>query len=142
MVTQPRFIFILVGALALTACETLEGGLERADNAFLKRDPQALIDAGATRLNADQARAHVTGNTEFWDEGAVYYIADGKLDLVWHKVKSSGNWEISEDGNVCFTVPTWSSCHHYLDLDGTITTVVNGKTNGVLQVEPGKHAPR
>jgi hypothetical protein len=142
MVTQSRSIFILVGALALTACESLESGLKRADNAFLKRDPQTLIDAGATRLNANQARAHVTGNTEFWDEGAVYYIADGQLEMVWRKVKSSGNWEISEDGNVCFTVPTWSRCHHYLDLDGTITTVVNGKTNGVLQVEPGKHAPR
>ena len=139
MIIQSRFIFILVGALALAACETLE----KADNAFLKRNPQTLIDAGATRLNADQAKAHVSGNTEFWDQGATYYDADGQLELVWHKIKSSGNWEISEDGNVCFIVPTWKrSCHYYLDLDGTITTVVNDKTNGVLQVEQGKHSPR
>ena len=138
MVTQSRIIFILVVALALAACETLE----KADNAFLKRNPQTLLDAGATRLNAAQAKAHVSGNTEFWDAGTVFYDPDGQLKLVWRKVKSSGTWKIAADGNVCLTAPTWSACHYYLDLDGTITTVKKGKTRGVLQVEQGKHAPR
>jgi hypothetical protein len=134
MVTQSRIIFILVVTLGLAACETLE----KADNAFLKRNPQTLLDAGATRLNAAQAKAHVSGSTEFWEEGTVFYDPDGQLKLVWRKVKSSGNWKIAADGNVCFIVPTWKeSCHYYLDLDGTITTVVKDKTHGVLKVEQG-----
>jgi hypothetical protein len=139
MITQSRIIFILVVALGLAACETLE----KVDNAFLKRNPQALLDAGATRLNAAQARSHVSGNTEFWQEGSVFYDPDGQLKLVWGKVKSSGTWEIAADGNVCFIVPTWKeSCHYYLDLDGTITTVVKDKTHGVLRVEQGNKSLR
>ena len=139
MVTQSRIILILVVALSLAACETLK----TADNAFLKRNPQTLLDAGATRLNAAQAKAHVSGNTEFWREGTVFYKRDGQLELVWRKIKSSGNREIAADGNVCFIVPTWKeSCHYYLDLDGTITTVVKDKTNGVLKVEQGNKSLR
>ena len=78
MVTQSRIIVILVVALSLAACETLK----TADNAFLKRNPQTLLDAGATRLNAAQAKAHVSGNTEFWREGTVFYHSDGQLQLV------------------------------------------------------------
>ena len=139
MVTQSRIIFILVVALSLAACETLK----TADNAFLKRNPQTLLDAGATRLNAAQAKAHVSGNTEFWDAGTVFYNPDGQLELVWRKIKSSGTWNIAADGNVCFIVPTWrESCHYYLDLNGTITTVVKDKTSGVLKVEQGNQSLR
>ena len=134
MVKQSRIILILVVAMGLAACETLK----KADDAFLKRNPQTLLDAGATRFNAEQAKAHVSGNTEFWEEGTVYYNPDGQLKLVWRKVKSSGSWEIAADGNVCFIVPTWKeSCHYYLELDGTITTVVKDKTHGVLKIEQG-----
>jgi hypothetical protein len=139
MIKQLRIIFILVVALGLAACETLE----KADNAFLKRNPQTLLDAGATRFDAAQAKAHVSGNTEFWEEGTVYYDPDGQLELVWRKVKSSGTWEIAADGNVCFIVPTWKeSCHYYLDLDGTITTIVKDKTHGILKVEQGNKSLR
>lgn len=139
MIKQSRIILVLVVTLFLAACETLE----KADNAFLKRNPQTLLDAGATRFNAAQAKAHVSGNTEFWEEGTVYYNPDGQLKLVWRKVKSSGTWQIAEDGNVCFSVPTWKeSCHYYLDLDGTITTVVKDKTHGVLKVEQGNKSLR
>jgi hypothetical protein len=138
MVNQSRTILILVVALGLAACETLKTGLKKADNAFLKRDPQVLLDAGATRFDAAQATAHVSGNTEFWEEGTVFYDPDGQLKLVWRKVKSSGKWEVAADGNVCFIVPTWKeSCHYYLELDGTITTVVKNRTHGVLKVEQG-----
>jgi hypothetical protein len=143
MITQSRILFILVVALGLAACETIETGLKKADNAFLKRDPQTLLDAGATRLNAAQAKAHVSGNTEFWEEGTVFYDPDGQLELVWRKVKSSGNWNIAADGNVCFIVPKWKeTCHYYLDLDGTITTVVKDKTHGIFKVEQGNKSLR
>ncbi len=101
-----------------------------------------LIEDGATRLGEAEARAHVVGNTEFWSEGSVYYQPDGQLKLVWHKIKSAGSWEISADGNVCLAAPTWKNCHYYLELDGAITTVDQGKTRGVLKVEPGNRSLR
>jgi hypothetical protein len=134
---------MLAACLGLAACESVEPTLEKLDNTFLKRNPQTLIDQGATRLTSEQARGHVSGNTEFWDQGTVYYNPDGQLDLVWHKVKSTGSWEIADDGNVCFTVPNWNkSCHYYLLYQGAVTTVSDGNTNGVLKVEPGKHLLR
>jgi hypothetical protein len=132
-----------LASLFLSACESDNPTLEKLDNTFLKRNPQTLVDQGATRLTTDQARAHVSGNTEFWSEGTVYYNPDGQLELVWLKVKSTGSWDVSADGDVCFTVPTWNkSCHYYLQLDDTVTSVTNGKTSGVLKVEPGKHLLR
>ena len=143
MITQSRIIFILVATFALAACETLETGLGKADDAFLNRDPQTLLDEGATRLNAAQAKAHVSGNTEFWKAGTIFYDPDGQLKLVWQRIKSTGNWEIDADGNVCFSVPTWKDrCHYYLDLDGTITIVRNDKIHGVSKVEQGDKSLR
>jgi hypothetical protein len=150
VIKNTHLIFILVASLWLSACESdnsalesVEPALEKLKNNFFNRSPQPLIDAGATRLTAEQARAHVSGNTEFWDQGTVYYNPDGQLDLVWHKAKSTGSWEISGDGDVCFTVPKWNkNCHYYLQHDGAIITVNEGSTNGVLQVKPGKHLLR
>jgi len=142
VIRNTRFIFILLASLLVSACESVEPTLEKLDNIYLKRNPQTLIDAGATRLSAEQARTHVSGNTEFWDAGTVYYNPDGQLELVWHKVKSTGSWDISGDGNVCFTVPKWNACHYYLQHDGAIITVSEGNTNGELKVEPGKHLLR
>jgi hypothetical protein len=133
-----RIIFTLIAVLSVTACESLE----KLDNTFLKRDPQVLIDDGATRLSAARARDHVSGNTEFWHEGSVYYHPDGKLTLVWLKIKSAGSWEISADGSVCLTAPSWENCHYYLELEDAVTTVDGDKTNGVLKIEPGDKSLR
>jgi len=143
VIRNTRCIFILLASLLVSACESVEPTLEKLDSIYLKRNPQTLIDAGATRLSAEQARTHVSGNTEFWDEGTVYYNPDGQLELVWHKAKIAGSWEITDDGNVCFTVPKWNkTCHYYLKHDGAIITVSEGNTNGELKVEPGKHLLR
>lgn len=142
MIKFTHLILILVASLGLAACESDNSALERLDNAFLKRDPQKLIDAGATRLDADQSRNHVSGNTEFWTEGSLYYNPDGELELVWRKIKSTGSWKVTADGKVCLTAPTWKRCHYYLALDGAITTVVRRKTDGVKKVVPGNQSLR
>lgn len=143
MIKNTRLIFILLACLSLAACGSAQPVLEKLDNTFLNSNPQTLIDQGATRLTSEQARAHVSGNTESWEQGTVYYNPDGQLDLVWHKVKSTGSWEVADDGNVCFTVPHWDkSCHYYLLYQGAVNTVSEGSTIGVLKVEPGKHLLR
>ena len=139
---QPHLVFILTALLSLAACESVDSGLERLDNAFLKRDPQVLIDNGAVRLDARAAEAHLSGNTEFWEAGPIYYYPDGKLETIWRKVKSDGNWTIDAQGEVCLTTRSWQKCHHYLAYDGEIVTVLDGKTRGVQKVETGKKLDR
>ena len=59
---MPQVKLNLVAVLALivviTACE--------------KTPPPILSEPGVTQLNGEQARAHVSGNTEKWREGTGY----------------------------------------------------------------------
>lgn len=54
-------------------------------------DEESLTKAGATRLNPEQVKAHVTGKTEVWDRGGAYYMEDIKLRVIWRKVFSNGS---------------------------------------------------
>ncbi len=136
LIVNTKFALLLVLGFSIAACETIERQL-------LGSDPQFMIDAGATRLDGQQARTHVSGKTEFWKEGTLYYDPDGQLDLVWRKVKSTGKWEVSADGDVCLQVPKWQqSCHYYLNDDGKIITVKGKYVSGVYAVLEGKKLPR
>ena len=145
-----RVLFILLATSWLVSCESvdsgmqkIEPGLEKLEKNFFDRDPKRLIDEGATRMSEIDVRTHVVGNTEFWDEGSVYYNPDGQLDLVWHKVRSRGSWTIAADGKVCFEVPSWNqSCHYYLVHEGEVVTIDNDRIEGILEVKPGKQLPR
>jgi hypothetical protein len=64
-------VFLL--ALGISACE--------------KVAPQILSEPGVTRLNGEQARAHISGNTETWREGTGYYNPNGEIEVIWRKVK-------------------------------------------------------
>lgn len=127
--TQIKTISVLIAVLGVNACNTA--------------GPQTLIDAGAKRLSADQTRKHVSGNTEYWEEGPVYYAPDGTVQMLWLRIQTEGSWEMQQDGSICFQVPEWPrSCHFYLAYDGKITTVENGEVRGVLTIKPGKHLDR
>jgi hypothetical protein len=142
-ITHVKIVSLLIVLLGIAACDTVEPELDQLQDKYLRSDPQPLFDAGAKRLSAEQTKQHVSGNTEFWDEGAVYYAPDGKLQMLWLRIHTEGAWEMQADGTICFEVPEWRrSCHFYLAYDGAITTVENGKVSGVLIVKPGKHLDR
>ena len=122
---QSTFLFLAV--LTLGACEY---------------NPQVLVDAGATRLDASAVETHLSGNTEFWEAGPVFYYPDGKLETIWRKVKSDGNWTIGDDGEVCLTTRTWEKCHYYLAQEGEVFTVVDGKVRGINKIESGNKLRR
>ena len=92
-ITNLAAVFLL--AFGLAACE--------------KVPPRILSEPGVTRLNGEQARAHVSGNTEVWKQGNVYYKPDGELELQWRKVRSRGTWEVAANGIVCWNVPDWKT---------------------------------
>ena len=122
-----RFTLAGLIALALIGCEY---------------NPQALVDEGATRLDAAAAEAHLSGNTEFWQAGPVYYYPDGRLETIWRKVKSDGSWTVGADGEVCLTTRTWEKCHYYLAQGNEVFTVVDNKVRGINKVEPGNKLRR
>ena len=141
-IARTKVIYLLAILLGLAACDKIEPGLDQL-HGTLKRDAKALYDEGATRLTSEQAKQHVSGNTEFWKEGTIYYDPDGNLELFWHKARIKGNWEMLDSGTICFDIPKWKiTCHHYLDHDGVITTIEDGKIIGTLTVKPGKHSGR
>ena len=106
---KTRASLLLILSLGLAACVS---------------NAQKMMQAGATRLNGDQVRDHITGMTERWARGGGYYDADGSIEVVWKGKKRSGTYEVSDDGEVCYQVADWKKyCHHYLDDNGRITLV-------------------
>jgi hypothetical protein len=105
---------------------------------------QQLLVTGATRLNGAQAQAHLEGKTESWPYYETYYSTDGKVQVVWNKIKSKGTWEVSAAGKVCVSVPIWerSPCHSYLDNHGKITRIEEGISVGVKEIENGRKLSR
>jgi len=131
-------VSVLVLMLGLAACE--------------KVPPKILSEPGVTRFNGEQARAHISGNTEKWREGTGYYNPNGEMDVIWRKVKSNGTWQVSDDGTVCIQIRSWKkpSCHFYVDNNGAITLITDGKdtpfvgsrNRGVNEIVKGKKMPR
>ena len=149
MITKAKLMLFIALTSSLGACGTT------FEHQLLGPDPQVLINGGATRLGGEQTRAHITGNTEFWKEGNLYYKSGGELDLRWHKARSKGTWEVAANGIVCLNVPAWKtldapdassvqsarserSCHYYLDDHGKITTVQGKYVSGVYEVKKGR----
>ena len=137
---MPPVKFNLIAVLALiavvAACESTP--------------PRILNEPGVTRLNEAQTRAHITGNTEKWIEGTGYYNPDGRMEMVWRKVKTDGTWEVSDAGEVCIEVEGWTPmCHYYVDDNGAITMIAqggrklfsSGRNRGVNEIVKGKKLP-
>jgi hypothetical protein len=105
--------------------------------------PKIVNEPGVTRLNAEQARAHVSGNTEKWKEGTIYYHPGGELEMIWHKVKTKGVWNVLDDGNVCFEVKKWKNqaCHYYVNSNGAITMIDGVRNRGAVEIVEGKKLP-
>ena len=122
-----RFL-ILILAIGVSACVTISG----------TSDEEALTLAGATRLNPEQVKAHLTGKTEEWDHGGAYYMEDGQLRVIWRKVFSNGSWEVSDDGTLCYQVPRWEKrCHFYMNYEGQTVMLEDGRNLGPRLLHDG-----
>jgi len=129
---MPEIKFYLVAVLALTLVVS----------ACRSGPPKIVNEPGVTRLNGDQARAHVSGNTEKWEQGTIYYNPGGKLEMIWRKVKTDGVWNVMDDGNICFEVKGWNQiCHYYVNNNGAITMIASTKNRGVVEIVKGKKLP-
>jgi hypothetical protein len=94
-------------------------------------------------LNGDQVRAHISGNTEKWQNGTGYYNPNGEMEVVWRKVYSKGTWQVSADGMVCLEIRDWKpGCHYYVNNNGAITLIEGVRNRGVVEIVEGKKLPR
>ena len=125
-----NLVTVLLLMLVVSACES--------------GPPKIVNEPGVTRLSADQARAHVSGNTEKWVQGTIYYTPDGKLEMVWRKVKTNGVWNVLDDGNICMQAKQWKneSCHYYVNNNGAITMIEGVRNRGVVEIVEGKKLPQ
>ena len=99
---------------------------------------EILIQEGATRLNGDQARAHLSGRTEKWTKGGAYYGSDGKMKAKWKGRFNRGTWEVHEDGRVCYKLAKWPLlCQYYMNVDGAITMIYEGQSAGAKEMVDG-----
>ena len=121
-------LLTLILAIGASACVTVSG----------TSDEEALTLAGATRLNPEQVKAHLTGKTEEWDRGGAYYMQDGQLRVIWRKVFSNGSWEVSDDGTLCYQVPRWEKrCHFYMNHEGQTVMLEDGRNLGPRLLHDG-----
>ena len=132
-----NLVAALLLAFLLTACES--------------GPPKVVNEPGVTRLNGDQARAHISGNTEKWQNGTGYYNPNGEMEVVWRKNYSKGTWQGSADGMVCLEIRDWKpGCHYYVNNNGAITLITDGsdtpllgsRNRGVNEIIKGKKLPQ
>lgn len=128
-----RRYFIAILALALPACAS------SADPA----DEETLAQADAQRPDAVQVKTQVVGKTGEWVHGGAYYSTGGRLQVKWRKSYLRGNWEVSGDGLVRYQLPRWEKrCHFYMQLDGRILMLDEGRNIGSRRMFEGNRLAR
>jgi hypothetical protein len=125
MAFEVRRVFVAsIVVLAVAACESTA---------------ESLSTIGSSRLTKAEALAHVSGNTEVWSKGGGYYSPDANLFVKWEGQDGAGIWEVTDDGDVCYTVDIWGNaeeCHHYVNDNGVIKLVYNNSIN-FREILPG-----
>ena len=125
MINIPRNCLLLafIATFGLTACATQE---------------QKLTDAGATRLDREQALAHIIGNTEVWTKGGGYYMPEGQMKSIWKGKETARTYSVSDEGEVCIKHER-TFCHFYMNNDGAILMISEGTNAGVKKMLAGDH---
>lgn len=113
-----KILVIITVSFGLLACATI-GKIER-------QQEQQLLDAGATRLNAEQVTAYLSGKTQVWDNGGAYFLPNGTVYVKFGgKVYPERRWVVESNGKVCvqFLDGSNSSCSSYFDKDGKVWVI-------------------
>lgn len=121
-----KFLLIATVSLALLAC---------ARSNVLQRQ---LLDEGAKPLDAEEVRAHLSGNTQRWADGGAYFKPDGAVYIKFGgKTYPERIWTVDSDGKVCIAFrdgmkTSCSAYYRYQDEVWVVTLEVFGES---LQME-------
>jgi hypothetical protein len=91
----------------------------------------------------EETLAMISGKTvvwsgESWGTGA-YYSPDGKLYTVWEGAPETGTWEVTDEGAVCWLVPSWGSgpCESYFMGPDGIMALYKGEASPASELRDG-----
>lgn len=101
---------------------------------------QKLLAEGAMRMNAEQVKEHLAGNTQKWINGGAYFVPDGTVYVKYAgKVFPKTRWTVDSDGKTCLVNPDGfvTSCSAYFDKDGEVWVVTLEVMGKEQQTEGG-----
>jgi len=102
-----------------------------------------LLETGSARklFSKDETIALVSGKTHAWENyNGAYYSPDFKLQTLWDGTKESGKWSVTDEGALCWHVPSWGNgpCESYfMGPDGTLMSVFKGKEDEADELREG-----
>ena len=115
--------------------------LTRISNAQETRNPLATQNKAI--LTRRQTTGLLSGKTVVWEDhesSGAYYAPNGKLYTVWEGVPESGRWEVTDQGAVCWHVPSWGKtpCESYFfSADGTLMSIYEGEETEASELRHG-----
>lgn len=100
-----KVLIVIAVSFGLLACTVAGSQLEKR-----------VIAEGGVRLNPAQVTDHLSGNTQVWDNGGAYFLADGQVYVKYAgRTYPLRTWTVDESGKVCIAFPNGfvSSCSVY-----------------------------
>jgi hypothetical protein len=97
-------------------------------------------DQTIVMFSKEETIALISGKTAVWDNhNGVYYAPDGKLHTLWDGEKEIGEWLVTDEGAVCWIVPSWGSepCESYFIGPEGLMSVYEGKTSAASEHRRG-----
>jgi len=115
-----------------TVAVEVEGEVSMAPK-MMEGDQIELLATGSSRkmYTRDETIALVSDKTHAWEDyNGAYYAPDFKLYTLWSGEKETGKWSVTEEGALCWHIPSWGNgpCESYfMGDDGTLMSVFKGK---------------
>jgi hypothetical protein len=99
---------------------------------LIKGDQIELLATGSARklYTKEETIALVSDKTHAWENyNGAYYSPDGKLYTIWDGEKESGKWSVTDEGGLCWHIPSWgnSPCEQYFDGPEGLMSLYKGK---------------
>jgi hypothetical protein len=85
---------------------------------------------GIVMFTKEETIALISGKTAVWENyNGVYYAPDGKLFTIWDGEKETGKWEVTDEGAICWLVPSWGNepCESYYMGPAGLMAIYKGK---------------
>ena len=103
-----------------------------------------LLETGAARklYTPEQTTELVSGKTHIWENyNGAYYQPDGKLFTIWDGEKETGKWSVTEEGALCWHIPSWVSgpCEAFYMGPAGLVSVYKGSENPADELREGNH---
>jgi len=101
-----------------------------------------LLETGTARkvFTKEETIALVSGKTHAWENyNGAYYSPDFKLYTLWDGTKESGKWSVTDEGALCWHVPSWGSgpCESYFMGPEGLMSIYKGKEDLADELREG-----